>query len=100
VTAYSVLNLPAAQYGLQLVGLSQGALLRPILITVVAAFSGTAGALLCARGLERYAAPALLQLIVAGAVGLALIALLLMWLDPKGELAQSLRALRRLRSPS
>jgi O-antigen/teichoic acid export membrane protein len=100
VTAYSVLNLPAAQYGLQLVGLAQGALLRPILITVVAAVSGTAGALFCARGLERLAAPALLQLIVAGAVGLALIALILMWLDPKGELAQSLRALRRLRSPS
>jgi O-antigen/teichoic acid export membrane protein len=100
VTAYSVLNLPAAQYGLRLVGLTQGALLRPILITIVAAVSGTAGALLSARGLERLAAPALLQLVVAGAVGLALIALILMWLDPKGELAQSLRALRRLRSPS
>jgi len=100
VTAYSVLNLPAAQYGLHLVGLGPGALLRPILITIVAAVSGAGGALLCARALGRIGAPLLLQLIVAGLSGLLVIALLLMWLDPKGELAQSLRALRRLRSPS
>ena len=100
VTAYSVLNLPAAQYGLQLVGLAPGALLRPILITVVAAVSGAGCALLCVRALDRLLAPLLFQLIAGGISGLSVIALLLMWLDPKGELAQSLRALRRLRTPS
>jgi O-antigen/teichoic acid export membrane protein len=100
VTAYSVLNLLAAQYGLHLVGLGPGALVRPIAITILAAVSGAASALLCLRALDRVAAPLLLQLIVASSAGLGVIALLLMWLDPKGELAQSLRALRRLRSPS
>ena len=100
VTAYSVLNLPAALYALRLLGLRASMLLRPIAITIAAAACGAGCALLCVYGLERLAAPLLLQLIVAGACGLALVALLLMWLDPNGELAQSLRALRRLRGPS
>lgn len=100
VTAYSVLNLPAAQFGLRLVNLPQSALLRPIAITVFAAFSGTGGALLGVYALQRVAAPLLVQLIVASLIGLGLVGLVLMWLDPKGELAQSLRALRRLRRPS
>lgn len=98
VTSYSVLNLPAAQYGLRLVGLPHSALMRPIVITILAAVSGAASALACVRVLERLGAPQLLQLIAGGLCGLSAIALVLMWLDPQGELAQSLRALRRLRA--
>lgn len=100
VTAYSVLNLPAAQIALRLVGLGPGALLRPALLTIVAAVSGAACALGCARGLELYAAPPLFALIAAGLCGLIASALMLLWLEPNGELAQALRALRRLRSAS
>ncbi|HET8934705.1 MAG TPA: lipopolysaccharide biosynthesis protein [Polyangiales bacterium] len=97
VTAYSVLNLPAAQFGLRLVELGPTALLRPALVTLIAAVSGACCAWLCAHGLEVYAAAPLIALIVAGLCGLGSTALMLLWLEPNGELAQSLRALRRLR---
>jgi O-antigen/teichoic acid export membrane protein len=98
VTAYSLLNLPAALYGLRLVGLVPGSLVRSTLVTIVAAVSGGACAFASARALEAYAAPALLALIAGGLSGLGVTALLLLWLDPQGELAQAVRALRRLRS--
>jgi PST family polysaccharide transporter/lipopolysaccharide exporter len=100
VTAYSLLNLPAAHIGLRLVGLGPRALARSTLLTLLAAVGGGASALLCVRVSAAYAAPALFALIAGGLSGLSVTALLLLWLDPKGELAQSVRALRRLRSVS
>jgi O-antigen/teichoic acid export membrane protein len=97
VTAYSLLNLPAAHFGLRLVELGPSSLLRPLLVDVIAAVSGACCAWLCAHWLGLYALPALFTLIVAGACGLGVTALMLLWLEPNGELAQSLRALRRLR---
>jgi O-antigen/teichoic acid export membrane protein len=97
VTAYSVLNLPAAHYALRLVGVSWRSLARSISATLLAAVSGGAAALFCARALTAAAAPELLALIAGGLAGLSVTLLLLFWLEPQGEHAQALRALRRLR---
>jgi O-antigen/teichoic acid export membrane protein len=96
VTAYSVLNLPAAQFCLRLVGLGPAALLRSTALTLLAAVSGGAGAFGTARGLEQLGAPAWVALISGGLAGLAISGGLLLWLDPSGELASGLRALRKL----
>jgi PST family polysaccharide transporter/lipopolysaccharide exporter len=93
VTAYSLLNLVGAAFCLREAGLELRAMARPLLLTSLAAVSGGGCAWLCVRALAGYPLPALL---VGGAVGLAVTALTLLRLDPEGELAISLRALRGL----
>ena len=94
VTAYSVLNLPAAYFCFRLVELRPSSIARSLLVTTFAAVSGGGCALLCARLLYGYP---LAALIAGGISGLAVTGVLLLWLDPQGELASALRALQRLR---